>query len=173
MLEMNDRERQLAHSCPLTVVTEADIDSDAANYWLPTLVQEAFGYNPFLYDVLSFTDLARIDPVRKPERWKVFVTDMGTATGLHHVEDVLILSKSWCSARRIADALKQEPGLEMLHITANGNYRAMASHPFRAILTCMDFRLHRGRGSLLGKLLRQSLGSRAAACSRQLALPRS
>jgi hypothetical protein len=158
MNELNSREKQLAHGCPLTFVTETDICRHTVTRYMPEMVKQAFGYKLGLYDILSYSDLDCIDPEQNPGRWRVFVTDMVTATGLHNVEDVLILSRSLLSSRKIAAALQREKGLERLRIISDGFCNPVALPTSRVVLTCMDYRLHRDSGRTLRNLLSKAVG---------------
>jgi hypothetical protein len=136
------KERQIAHGCALTVVTEPQYISNEGQ--IPACLELMYPEiwrrkkKKTRYDLLSLPDLA--DTIEDSTSFDLLVEDLRTAIGLHQAEYVAIISDSPGRAT-LAERLIQHPQLQNIQVRHYWSKKSLAAVECLAV-TCMDWRLH-------------------------------
>lgn len=152
--ETNVREKEVAHTCSMTVLTEPDpfIYRDGAigaalSRTFPELAAKNNG-DGLRYDLLSVPGLKYLPKNKDLE--KQLVEDIFAALSLHKVEHLLVVTADHTHTP-IVQRLKDHPGLRKALRTIRG-YTAkarLAATPLRTLaVPCMDWRKHDSGGFL-------------------------
>jgi hypothetical protein len=136
------REREIAHGCALTVITEPQYlgSDDLIPACLELMYPEIWKRKKkkTRYDLLSLPDMTAA--AEDSLSFDLLVEDLRTAISLHQAEYAAIISDSPARAS-LAERLMQHPQLQNIQVRHYWSKASLAATECLAV-TCMDWRLH-------------------------------
>lgn len=155
------KEREIAHGCALTVITEPCLA--AADGLIPACLEVMCPAiwrqkkKKTRYDLLSLPSLA--DAVEDSTVFDLLVGDLRTAISLHQAEYAAIICDDPLVRTLLAERLAQHPQLRGIQILHHWAKKSLAPAE-TLVVTCMDWRLH-GPGGFMA-MVRTALGEPTA-----------